>query len=160
MSDADEKLKIIVNKKLAEIQQQTAVPVDTSPVTVLEVDESPRDEVLQDDLEDTEGVCYALRRRPGEAPSLECWFKDNALLAFSYGYLRQVRLNPTHEKLLLLFVDGKVMVTGRGLYEIARGINERKITRIIEQHSELDLGADNQPFIYAMVAEVEEIEGF
>ena len=151
--DIHEKIKMVVNKAT---QEKEPAPVGNVPT-----EESPRDdEVLQDDLEDTEGVCYALRRRPGEAPSLECWFKDNALLAFSYGYLRQVSLNPTHEKLLLFFVDGKVMVTVRGLYDIARGINERKITRIIEQHSDLDLGADDQPFIYVMVAEVEEIEGF
>lgn len=149
--DILDKIKMVVNKATQEKE----------PALVGEVDESPRDdEMLQDDLEDVEGLCYALRRRPGEAPSLECWFKDNRLLAFSYSYLRQVRLNPTHEKLVLLFVDGKVMLTGRGLYDIARGINERKITRIIEQHSELDVGFDDQPFIYGMVAEVEEIEGF
>lgn len=151
--DILDKIKMVVNK---------ATQQEKEPVPVGEVDESPLGDVggQEDELEDVEGLCYALRRRPGESPSLECWFKDNSLLAFSYSYLHQVRLNTTHDKLLLLFADGKVMVTGRGLYDIARGINERKITRIIEQHSELDIGLDDQPFIEGMAAEVEEMEGF
>lgn len=119
-----------------------------------ELEENP----LGDEWEDDEHICYVLRRRPGESPGLELWFKDNSVQIHSYSYFRAAILNQKQDSLTLLFSGAKVKIGGRNLVQLITPMNERKVMRLLEQDRDLDNGVVDEIFIYGMLANITDDE--